>query len=107
MLDTLKDELQKVSSEAQQLIAGAKSVDDLRAAESRLMGRQGSLGKLLSSIGKFPPEHRGAAGKEINLAKVRIAGASCSLNSWFPAVASAMCWASGSSAASTSMLWVA
>src|SRR5512133_3772264 len=73
MLEQLTEELNKVGAEAEQLIAGARSSDELRVAESRLTGKQGSLGRLLSSIGKFPAEHRGAAGKEINLAKGRIA----------------------------------
>lgn len=73
MLEQLMNDLRGVKEEAEQSITAARTVDELRAAESRLMGKQGSLGKLLGSIGKFPPEHRGAAGKEINLAKAAIA----------------------------------
>ena len=72
MIEERTAELRKVNEEAARLIAAAKSVDELRVAESRLTGKQGSLGKLLGSIGKFPPEQRGAVGKEINQAKAAI-----------------------------------
>ena len=54
------------------LLAESKTLDALRQAESRLMGKQGPLGGLLGQIGKLPAEVRGAAGKEINQAKARI-----------------------------------
>lgn len=72
MLEQLAEQLKVVTAEAEALIATAGSVEELRTAESRLTGKQGSLGRLLGSIGKFPAEHRGPAGKEINLAKTRI-----------------------------------
>ncbi len=73
MLDELHKDLQQAESEADGLIAAAGSVDELRQAESRLTGKDGSLGRLLASIGKLPKEVRGPAGKEINLAKGRVA----------------------------------
>jgi phenylalanyl-tRNA synthetase alpha chain len=69
MIDQLKADLQKALAEADELIVSSSSVDVLRQAESRLTGKEGSLGKLLASIGKLPAEERGPAGKEINLAK--------------------------------------
>ena len=72
MLEELTAEVKQALAEAEQLIAAAKTVDELRQAESRLMGKQGTLGKLLASIGKLPAEERGPAGKEINLAKKAI-----------------------------------
>ena len=71
MIEQLKADLQKALTEADKLIA-ATSVDALRQAESRLTGKEGSLGRLLASIGKLPAEVRGPAGKEINLAKKTI-----------------------------------
>ncbi len=72
MSDPLKDELDKSLAEMERAIAAAKTVDDLRRAESQLTGKTGALGKLLASIGKLPADQRGPAGKEINLAKKRI-----------------------------------
>jgi len=69
MLKRLSEDIQQASAEADRLIAAAATVDELRQAESRLTGKQGALGPLLSSIGKLPAEQRGPAGKEINLAK--------------------------------------
>jgi phenylalanyl-tRNA synthetase alpha subunit len=72
MTQSMTDELKLAHNEADALIAVATSVDALRQAESRLLGKQGTLGKLLASIGQLPKEQRGPAGKEINLAKQAI-----------------------------------
>ncbi len=72
MIEELSEQLRSVVVQADQLIAAARTVDALRQAESRLTGKDGSLGKLLASIGKLPAEQRGAAGKEINLVKKQI-----------------------------------
>jgi len=73
MLKDLSVQLQQVSIEADSLIAAAGSLDELRQAESRLMGKKGALGTLLSSIGKLPKEDRGPAGQQINVAKKQVA----------------------------------
>ncbi|UCD30530.1 MAG: phenylalanine--tRNA ligase subunit alpha [Planctomycetota bacterium] len=72
MLEQLTEDLKKAAVEADRLITQAKSVDELRQAESRLIGKKGLLGQLLTSIGKLPKEQRAAAGKEINLTKAKI-----------------------------------
>ncbi|MHC4443774.1 MAG: phenylalanine--tRNA ligase subunit alpha [Planctomycetota bacterium] len=71
MLEDLAKKLTDAADEAERLIAEARSIDELRQAESRLTGKKGSLGQLLTAIGKLPKEQRGPAGKEINLAKKR------------------------------------
>ncbi|HEY3244825.1 MAG TPA: phenylalanine--tRNA ligase subunit alpha [Phycisphaerae bacterium] len=53
-------------------MAGVASVDALRQLESRILGKSGSLGSILSSVREFPPEQRGAAGKLLNQAKTQI-----------------------------------
>jgi phenylalanyl-tRNA synthetase alpha chain len=72
MSQELTSQVQQALAEADALIASATSVDSLRQAESRLTGKDGTLGRLLSSIGKLPAEQRGPAGKEINLAKKQV-----------------------------------
>ena len=69
MLDDLMQQVQAARAEAEAAIAAARTLDALRQAESRITGKEGALGRLLASIGKLPAEVRGAAGKEINLAK--------------------------------------
>jgi phenylalanyl-tRNA synthetase alpha chain len=72
MLEQLRAQLKQIADEAERLVHSASTADELRLAESRLTGKQGSLGKLLGSIGQYPPEQRGAVGKEINQAKAQI-----------------------------------
>ncbi len=72
MAKSIADELKLAYEEADGLIAEATTVDALRQAESRLLGKQGTLGNLLSGIGRLPKEERGPVGKEINLAKQAI-----------------------------------
>lgn len=69
MSEQLNDDLRKVTAEAEQLIATAGTVDELRQAESRLTGKKGTLGQLLASIGKLPKEDRAEAGQQINVTK--------------------------------------
>lgn len=54
------------------MIAAARSVDELRQAESRITGKEGPLGKMLAQIGKVPKEERGAFGQAVNNAKKQI-----------------------------------
>jgi len=72
MCESLEEQLKQAVAEAEQLIASAGTIDELKVAESRLVGKKGSLGQLLASIGKLPKEQRGPAGKDINLTKKRI-----------------------------------
>jgi phenylalanyl-tRNA synthetase alpha chain len=69
MLEELALQIERASSDADRLIAAAATVDELRQAESRLTGKNGALGQLLTSIGKLPKEQRAEAGQQINLAK--------------------------------------
>ena len=73
MLEQLAQDIKAVFAEADRLIAAAKTVDELRQAEGRLTGKQGTLGKLLAAIGKLPADRRGPAGSQINQAKKDIA----------------------------------
>jgi len=73
MLESLELELKQVIAEAEQLIASARNVDELRAAESRLTGKDGPLGKLLTQISKVAKEQRGPFGQAVNIAKKNVA----------------------------------
>ncbi len=69
----LDEDLKRVSAEAADLIAAARTVDELRQAEGRITGKDGPLGRLLASIGRLPREQRGAFGQAVNLKKKEIA----------------------------------
>jgi phenylalanyl-tRNA synthetase alpha chain len=73
MAGDLADMLKRAEAEADEFIAAARTVDDLRQAESRLTGKKGTLGSLLGSIGKLPADQRAQAGQQINLAKKAVA----------------------------------
>ncbi|MEE8169114.1 MAG: phenylalanine--tRNA ligase subunit alpha [Phycisphaerae bacterium] len=51
----------------------ASSTDELRGAESRLLGRSGPIAAVLGSIKSLPPEQRGRVGQLANQTKQRIA----------------------------------
>ncbi len=72
MSQQLQSQLEQVAVDAGQLIAAAKTVDELRQAESRITGKEGPLGKLLGQIGKLPKEQRGPFGQAVNIAKKQI-----------------------------------
>ncbi len=52
--------------------AAAGSVDALRAVESSVLGKKGSLGSLLTNIRDYPADQRGEVGKIVNAAKGRV-----------------------------------
>ncbi|MBI4717698.1 MAG: phenylalanine--tRNA ligase subunit alpha [Planctomycetes bacterium] len=60
--------------EVRRNLAEVTQVDALRGLESRVLGKQGSLGALISSVKEYPPEQRGQVGKTVNEAKVRVKG---------------------------------
>lgn len=68
----LEQNLKEIAAQATQSIASASTLDELRAAESRITGKEGPLGKLLGQIGKVPKEERGAFGAAVNTAKKAI-----------------------------------
>ena len=72
MLEQLEQDLQQAVGEADRFIAAAGSVEELHHAESRLLGKQGAMGRLLALIGKLPKEERGPAGQRINDTKRQI-----------------------------------
>jgi phenylalanyl-tRNA synthetase alpha chain len=72
MQSQLEQDLRAISDEAGRLMASAGTLDELRAAESRITGKEGPLGKLLAQVGKLPKEERGPFGQAVNNAKKAI-----------------------------------
>jgi phenylalanyl-tRNA synthetase alpha chain len=65
----MKDQLEKLLREGQELIAEAMSVTKLQELKSKLLGKQGEITGLMKEIPKVDPELRPEMGKLINEGK--------------------------------------
>ena len=70
-IEELQNTLRTIETEAESAIAAARTIDSLRAAESRIT--KGQLADLLKNIKSFAPEVRGPAGQAINKTKTQLA----------------------------------
>lgn len=73
-LDELQNTIRAIEARIPGVLTDAGSIDALRSLESGILGRKGSLGSLIATIGRYPPELRGEVGQAINGAKGRIKG---------------------------------
>ena len=73
-LQQLNATISTIEAEAGEKIRAAGAVDALRSIETAVLGKTGSLGSLIKTIGRYPPEQRGQVGQAINAAKGRIKG---------------------------------
>lgn len=71
-LDELKSTLERIEQAAEGELGGVGSLDDLRALESRVVGKKGEVGALVATIPKYDPADRKEAGQLINAAKGRL-----------------------------------
>jgi len=71
-LDQLRERIAAIEGEVSAAATGATRADDLRAAENRILGKEGSLTALISGIKAFPAAERGQVGKVVNEAKLRV-----------------------------------
>ena len=71
-IEQLRVTVAKVEQQAQEGLKKVDSVEALRALESGLLGKTGSLGSLLAKIKECPPQQRGEVGRTVNLAKGRL-----------------------------------
>jgi phenylalanyl-tRNA synthetase alpha chain len=62
----LDAQLSGIRAETEQAFATAGTLDELKQAEARLLGKKSALADLLGRIREFPPEQRGTAGKRLN-----------------------------------------
>jgi len=68
----LEQQLARIEVEAAAAVEAARTLDALRQAESRFLGRKGSLTQIVRSVGKLPPDQRAEAGRLVNQAKQRL-----------------------------------
>jgi len=71
-LEQLNQTTARIEGEVATALRDLTTVDALRGLESRLLGKQGSLGSLIASVKEFPSDQRGQVGKLLNEAKTRI-----------------------------------
>jgi phenylalanyl-tRNA synthetase alpha chain len=71
-LAELQDHLARIESEVQTALADVSTAEAARGLESSVLGKNGSLGSLISSVKRYPPEQRGQVGQFVNAAKGRV-----------------------------------
>jgi phenylalanyl-tRNA synthetase alpha chain len=63
------DEIARIAADAAPRIAGAETLDDLRALDSELLGKKGALSGFKARLGGLDPEERKQVGAAINEAR--------------------------------------
>ncbi|MGF1598177.1 MAG: phenylalanine--tRNA ligase subunit alpha [Acidimicrobiales bacterium] len=66
------DDLPTLEAEALDAVAGATGLDDLKAIETAVLGRQSSLTGAKRRLGELPPDQRRDAGRALNEARQRV-----------------------------------
>ena len=74
-VEGLKQTLADIESQARQAADAADTIEQLRNARAKFLGKKGSLGQLMGTIRQYPPEQRGPAGVALNAANEAIARA--------------------------------
>ncbi|RME41900.1 MAG: phenylalanine--tRNA ligase subunit alpha [Planctomycetota bacterium] len=71
-IDELRHRLQQIEEGVRRQLHEATAIDALRAFETSVLGKKGTLGSLVGTIRQYPPEVRGQVGQAINEAKTRV-----------------------------------
>jgi phenylalanyl-tRNA synthetase alpha chain len=71
-MSDLQTRLETIVSTAEQAAADASTLDELKRAEGRYVGRKSVLDEIMRSISTVPPEQRKSVGQETNAAKKRL-----------------------------------
>ena len=71
-LKQLNEAIGKIEARVARQVPDEADVDTLRSLETSVLGKDGSLGVLISSIKDYPPKERGPVGRAVNEAKVRV-----------------------------------
>lgn len=67
-VEQLKTQLAQIEQAARTAVAGAASLEPLRQARARFLGRKGTLGQMMKTIKDCPAEQRGEVGQLLNAA---------------------------------------
>ncbi len=71
-LHQLRERIAQIESEVAASLTKAGSGDAVRGLDNRVLGKEGSLSALITSIKEYPPDQRGQVGKLVNEAKARV-----------------------------------
>src|SRR5262245_10281292 len=71
----MDDEFDRARSAALAAVAGAATLDELRAVESDVLGKRGALARSKAGLGALPPEDRRDAGRAVNEAVATVQAA--------------------------------
>src|SRR5262245_12699871 len=62
----MDDQLERARSEGLAAVAGAATLDELRAVETDVLGKRGALARTKAGLGALPVEQRRDAGRAVN-----------------------------------------
>ena len=65
-LETLKQQLADIETHARAVLAEVGTLEALRQLRAGILGKKGTLGRLMGTIRAYPPEVRGQAGRALN-----------------------------------------
>jgi phenylalanyl-tRNA synthetase alpha chain len=71
----MDEELDRARSAGLAAVAGAVTLDELRAVESEVLGKRGALARTKAGLGALPPEARREAGRAVNEAVATVQAA--------------------------------
>jgi len=74
-IDSLKNQLESLQSEALGAFAAAENLNDLQQLRVNYLGKKGALTEVLKGVGKLPPADRPVIGKFVNQTKQALAAA--------------------------------
>lgn len=71
-LQQLHERISIIEQDVLGTLSGLTSADAVRGLEGSVLGKQGALGSLISSVKEYPPDQRGQVGQAVNAAKQRV-----------------------------------
>ena len=69
------DEIERIAAEGEQRLAGASTLDELRAIDMELLGKRSELSAVKQKLGSLQPEERRTIGRAVNDARTRLEAA--------------------------------
>ena len=67
-ISDLRKRLETLRQQAGETLGDTRTLEELRSARARFLGKSGSIGQLMSTIRDYPPQQRGEAGQVLNAA---------------------------------------
>jgi phenylalanyl-tRNA synthetase alpha chain len=74
-ISDIEEDIRKIEKEAQELLAFAKSEEELERVRVSFLGKKGKLTQMIKEIPNFPPQHRPLIGRILNELKNKLSEA--------------------------------